>query len=481
MPSLSAKQWAGLALLTLPALLVAVDFSVLNVAVPAIARSLRPSGATLLWIVDGYGLLLAAFLVPMGVLGDRIGRRRLLLIGAAVFGLGSVVAASADSAGTLVITRSLLGIAAATLAPSTLSLISTLFPEERQRTFAIAVWGAALSTGGALGPVVGGLLLARFWWGAVFWLAVPIMAVLLAVGPWVLPEFRDPEPKRVDILSVALSLATVLAIVYGVQQAAEDGPTVPALAAVIVGAALGVLLIRRQRSLPNPLIDLRLFRIPLVRMALAANTASFFVVLGLLLLVAQYLQLVLGLSPLLAGLWSVPSMLALVLGDLATPRLTARFGRVAVLAGGLMCAAVGSAILASLLLAGSLAQVLAGTVVLSLGIAPVTTLVADLVVGAAPASQSGAAAGLSETTTELGGALGVAVLGSIATVVYRFGTAALPEAARDSLGGAAALPLTRAVLGTARASFTTGLGAAALVATVLLATLGLLALRRRIS
>lgn len=479
MRSLSARQWAGLALLTLPALLVAVDFSVLNLAVPAIARSLRPSSATLLWIVDGYGLLLAAFLVPMGVLGDRIGRRRLLLIGAAVFGLGSVAAASADSAGTLVVARSLLGIAAATLAPSTLSLISTLFPDERQRTFAIAVWGAALSSGGALGPVVGGLLLARFWWGSVFWLAVPIMAALLAAGPWVLPEFRDPAPRRVDLLSVALSLGTVLAIAYGVQQAAEDGLTPLNLAAVVVGAALGVLLIRRQRSLSNPLIDLRVFRIPVVGVALAANTVSFFVVLGLLLLVAQYLQLVLGLSPLLAGLWTVPSMLALVLGDLATPRLTARFGRVAVLAGGLMCAALGSAILASVLVAGGLAQVLAGTVVLSLGIAPVSTVVADLVVGAVPTAQSGAAAGLSETTTELGGALGVAVLGSIATVIYRFGTASLPEGARDSLGGAVSLHLTRAVLDTARASFTTGLGVAALVATVLLATLGPFALRQR--
>jgi DHA2 family multidrug resistance protein-like MFS transporter len=488
----SRRQWAGLALLTLPALLVAVDFSVLYLAVPAITADLHPSSATLLWMVDGYGLLLAAFLVPMGALGDRIGRRRLLLIGAAVFGVGSVIAAEAGSATTLVVTRTLLGVAAATLAPSTLSLISTIFTDSRRRTVAISIWGAALSAGGALGPIVGGVLLARFWWGSVFLLAVPVMAVLLVAGPWLLPEHRNPSAQRTDVVSVALSLVAVLAIVYGLQQIAQDGPAPVPITAVVAGAGAAVVFVRRQRTLAHPLIDLALFRIPLVRLALAANTLSLFVVLGVFLLTAQYLQLVLGLSPLAAGLWSAPAMVALVLGDLATPGLTARFRRTTVLAAGLACAAAGCAVVASVATTGAMAAVVGGMVVLALGIAPVTTLVADLVVGTVPTDRAGTAAALSETTTELGGALGVAVLGSIATVTYRVGTSVLPTPVtpllagrvRDSLGGATdavhALPraLAGVVLATARSAFSAGLGTACAIATVLLVALCLVAVRR---
>jgi DHA2 family multidrug resistance protein-like MFS transporter len=428
----------------------------------------------------------------MGALGDRIGRRRLLLIGAAVFGVGSVVAAEAGSATTLVVARTLLGVAAATLAPSTLSLISTIFTDSRERTVAISIWGAALSAGGALGPIVGGALLARFWWGSVFLLAVPVMAVLLVAGPWLLPEYRNPSTRRTDVISVGLSLVAVLAIVYGLQQAVQDGPTPVAITAVVVGAGATVVLVRRQRTLAHPLIDLTLFRIPLVRLALAANTLSLFVILGVFLLTAQYLQLVLGLSPLAAALWSTPAMTALVLGDVATPRLISRFQRGAVLTGGLVCAAVGCAVVASVAVTGALAVLVAGMILLSLGIAPVTTLVADLVVGAVPSDRAGTAAALSETTTELGGALGVAVLGSIATVTYRVGTSMLPaqvtpalaDRVRDSLGGATdtvhALPsgLAESVLATARSAFTTGLGIASAIAAASLVALGLVAMRR---
>lgn len=487
------REWAGLALLTLSALLVTVDFSVLNLAVPAITADLHPSGAQLLWIVDVYGFLLAGFLVPMGALGDRLGRRRVLLIGAAAFAASSVLAAEAGSPAMLIATRAAMGVAAATLAPSTLSLITTMFTHPRQRSTAIAVWAAALSIGGALGPVLGGLMLARFWWGSVFWLAVPIMVVLLVVGPRLLPEYRSPTTTRVDPPSVALSLLAVLATVYGLQQAAQDGPSTAALGAVVLGAAAAVVFVRRQRRLTDPLVDLGLFRLPVVGLGLAANMLSFFVVLGVFLLTGQYLQLVLGLSPLAAGLWSVPSMAALILGDLATPHLTARLRPLTVLAAGLFIAATGSAVLAATTAStGGLTALILGTVLLCLGVAPVTTLVADLLVSSAPPHRAGAAAALSETTTELGGALGIALLGSIANLTYRSGAAALPaelappvaDAARDSLGGASdavrALPITLAeeVLSTARAAFSAGLSVAAGVAAALLIVLALATLRR---
>jgi DHA2 family multidrug resistance protein-like MFS transporter len=475
------REWVGLVVLALPCLVYAMDLTVLNLAVPQLSADLEPSSAQLLWIVDVYGFLVAGLLVTMGTLGDRIGRRRLLLLGAAGFGAASVLAASATSATMLIAARALLGVAGATLAPSTLSLIRNMFADPRQRTVAIAVWISSFSAGGAIGPLAGGVLLEWFWWGSVFLLAVPVMAMLLALGPFLLPEFRDPAAGRPDPLSAVLSLAAVLPVIYGLKQLAQDGLGWPALS-IVAGPVLGVVFVRRQQRLADPLLDLRLFANRAFSASLVTNTLSFFVGFGTLLFIAQYLQLVLGLSPLRAGLWMLPSSAAFIVGSMLAPLLARRARPAVAIVAGLALSAVGFGLLTQIDGAAGLAVLVASSVVFSLGLAPVDTLAADLTVGAAPPERAGAASALSETSAELGGALGIAVLGSVGTAVYRGQmTDAIPvgtppqaaEAARDTLGGAVAaageLPgqLGAALLDAARHAFTQGLELAAAVSAAL--------------
>jgi MFS transporter, DHA2 family, multidrug resistance protein len=321
-PRAGRREWIGLAVLALPCLLYSMDMTVLNLAVPALSADLKPTSAQLLWIVDIYGFLVAGSLITMGTLGDRIGRRRLLMIGATAFGLASIFAAFANTAEMLILARAVLGVAAATLAPSTLSLLRNMFHDPKERTFAIGVWIAAFSAGGAIGPVVGGVLLGWFWWGSVFLIAVPVMVVLLAVAPFLLPEFRDPEAGRLDIRSAALSIAAVLAVIYGIKRVAEHGPDMVALLYILAGLAIGALFFRRQKRLADPLIDVTLFRRAAFSAALATNLLTVFVAFGSFFFVAQYLQLVLGLTPLQAGLVSLPSSLAFIVGSMLTQKLT---------------------------------------------------------------------------------------------------------------------------------------------------------------
>jgi DHA2 family multidrug resistance protein-like MFS transporter len=444
------REWIALGVLTLPCLLYAMDLTVLNLAVPAISRSLRPSGAELLWIVDIYGFVLAGSLITMGTLGDRIGRRRLLLTGAAGFAGASVLAAYATSPGMLIAARALLGVAGATLAPSTLSLIRNMFADPDQRRIAIGVWISSFSVGGAAGPLIGGLLLEWFWWGSVFLLAVPLMAVLLVLGPWLLPEFRDPEPGRLDLISAALSLVAVLALIYGLKQLAQGGSPgwVPALA-ITGGVAAGAAFIHRQHILAEPLLDLGLFRLPGFTAALGCNLVSFFTGFGVLLFIGQYLQLVLGLSPLAAGLWMLPSSAGFIAGSMLTPVLARRARPVTVMASGLALAAAGFGLLTQLGTdrPAGLALLVTGSVVFSLALAPVDTLATDLALAAAPPQRAGAVTAITETSAEVGGALGIALLGVAGTAVYRSRIAStLPaevprpaaQAAHDTLGGAVA-------------------------------------------
>jgi MFS transporter, DHA2 family, multidrug resistance protein len=440
------REWLGLAVIALPCLLYSMDLTVLNLAVPQLSADLRPSSSQLLWIVDIYGFMIAGALITMGTLGDHIGRRRLLLIGAAAFGLASVLAAFSTSAGMLIAARAVLGLAAATLAPSTLSLIRNMFHDPHERTVAIGVWIASFSAGGAVGPLLGGVLLAYFWWGSVFLLNVPIMLLLLGIGPVLLPEFRDPDARRFDLASAALSLIALLATIYGIKRMAEGGTAWLPVVAVVVGLALGALFVRRQLRLRDPLIDLRLFGSPAFSASLAVNVLGFFVSFGTFLFIAQYLQLVLGMGPLQAGLWTAPSGAGFIVGSQLAPVIVRRVRPAYVMAGGLVLAAVGFAVLTQV--GGGLAALVTGFVVLSLGLAPVFTLATDLIVGTAPPEQAGAASAIAETSSELGGALGIAILGSIVNAIYRSAMAsAVPagvphsvaEAARDTLGGAVAV------------------------------------------
>lgn len=412
------REWAGLAVIALPCMLYSMDLTVLNLAIPHIAAQLNPTGLQLLWIVDIYGFMVAGALVTMGTLGDRIGRRRLLMIGAVAFGLASILAAFAPTAELLILARALLGLAAATLAPSTLSLISNMFHDEKQRRVAIGVWIASFSAGAAIGPVVGGVLLTWFWWGSVFLIAVPVMVMLLVLGPILLPEFRDDNAGRLDIASAALSVAAVLLAIFGLKKVAESGMSAEALVAVAAGVALAVVFVIRQKRLADPLVDLTLFRQPAFGAALSVNIFGFFAAFGSFLLIAQYLQLVLGLSPLAAGLWSVPSAAAFIVGSTVTPMLAERLKPAYVMAAGLLVATLSFLALTGLFAPVSLPVLVAAGSLLSLGLAPVFTLTTDVILSIAPPSKAGTASGLSETSSEFGGALGIAVLGSVATVVY---------------------------------------------------------------
>src|SRR5215217_4757365 len=442
------REWIGLLVIALPCLLYAMDLTVLTLAIPALTADLQPSATELLWIVDIYGFLVAGFLITMGTLGDRIGRRRLLLIGAAAFGVASVVAAFSSSPEMLIASRALLGIAGATLAPSTLALIRNMFEDDAQRTFAIGIWIASFSSGAAIGPLVGGVMIETFHWGSVFLLAVPVMALLLTIGPRLLPEYKDPEPGRIDLASAALSLVAVLAVIFGVKTVARDGVGFAAVAPVLAGLALAVAFVDRQRRLTAPMIDLGLFRRPAFSLALSANTLAFAVVFGIEVFVAQYFQLVLGYSPLEAGLWSVPGAAAFVVGSQLTPPLAARVRPPVAMLGGIVVAIVGVALLTQVEATAGPGLVVAGVVILSLGLAPLFTLAADLAIASAPPERAGAASGISETSSELGGALGLAILGTVGTAVYRGQVGdALPAdvppqaaaTARDTLGGAVAV------------------------------------------
>jgi DHA2 family multidrug resistance protein-like MFS transporter len=459
------REWIGLAVIALPSMLYSMDLTVLYLAVPSLNRDLQPSASQLLWITDIYGFLIAGLLITMGTLGDRIGRRRLLLIGAAGFGAASVLAAFSTSAEMLIAARALLGVAAATLAPSTLSLISNMFRDPGQRTVAIGLWVTSYSAGAAIGPLAGGLLLERFWWGSVFLISVPVMFLLLAVGPRLLPEYRNPAPGRFDLASAALSLVSVLAVIYGIKQIAEGHVgTGPGLS-IALGLIVGATFLRRQGRLTDPMIDLRLFKAPAFSAALAANAFALFAVFGMDLFIAQYLQLVLGMNPFQAGLWTLPSAAGFIVGSNLAPLIASRVSTGRVVAGGAAVTAVGLAMLTQVGAESGLALLSAGSVVMALGAAQMVTLSTDLVVGSAPPERAGSASGISETGTELGGALGIALLGSIGTAVYR------AESGGETLGDAVG------VIDTATQAFTHGMQLAALASAILMVAVAAIAAR----
>jgi DHA2 family multidrug resistance protein-like MFS transporter len=409
-----------------------MDLTVLNLAVPSISAALRPSASQLLWMIDIYGFLVAGFLITMGTLGDRIGRRRLLLIGGGAFGLASAIAAFSRSAEMLVVMRALLGVAGATLAPSTLSLIRNMFRDEEERRFAIGVWVASYSAGGAIGPLFGGVLLAYFGWGSVFWIAVPVMVLLLVLGPRLLPEYRDPNAGTVDLVSVAQSLFAVLSVIYALKRFAEYGYSAVATGLLVAGLAVAWLFVRRQGRLSYPLLDTALFGQARFSGAIAAYGASCLAMFGVYIFVTQYLQLVLGLPPLRAGLATIPWSLAFVVASLLAPRLARRWAPQAVLIWGFVATAGGFVLLALAHGPYALGLIVISTVIIGVCLSPAITIGNEMIITSAPSERAGAASALSETCAEFSGALGIAVFGSLGTVLYR---RALGEALPDGIPG----------------------------------------------
>ena len=482
------RDWLGLVVLALPTLLLSLDVSVLYLALPRLSADLGADSTQQLWILDIYSFMLAGFLVTMGTLGDRIGRRRLLLIGATAFGATSVVAAYATSPGMLIAARALLGISGATLMPSTMALIRNMFRDPKQMSAAIGIWFSCFMGGMTLGPLVGGALLSTFWWGSAFLLGVPFMAMLLVAGPVVLPEYRDTAAGRLDLTSVALSLAAILPVIYGLKEIARDGwRTAPAVA-VVAGVLVGVAFVRRQRRLASPLLDLRLFANRSFRSALGTTLATGVVMAGVTLMSILYLQAVRGLSPLHAGLWLVPQNIAMVAGSMAAPALSRRIRPAYLMAAGLLVAGGGLLVQTRTEAAGGVAAVVVGLTLAGLGISPAMALTMNLVLGSTPPEKAGSAASISETSGEFGVALGVATLGSLATIVYRAhlivpaGTpAAAGHAAREGItaatGAAGHLPgaLGADLLDGARAAFTAGLTTVAGVGAAVFVGLAVLA------
>src|SRR3569833_920807 len=425
------REWIGLAVLALPTLLVSIDVFVLLLALPRLSTDLGASSTEQLWIMDVYGFMVAGFLISMGTLGDRIGRRKLLLIGAAGFGAASVLAAYSTSAGMLIAARAVLGIAGATLAPSTLGLIGNMFTVPRQRAVAISVWMTCFMSGAALGPLVAKILLDYFWWGSVFLLGVPAMVLLLVLGPVLLPEYRDAAAGRIDLPSVALSLAAILPFVYGLKELARSGWRPVPLVAVLAGAVGGWIFVRRQRRLADPLLDLRLFARRSFSAALGSMLFGTMLMGAIMMFVTQYFQLVHGLSPLRSGLCMLPAVGGSMAGFLVSPRLVRRV-RPAYLNGG------------------------------------------GLVVSSAPLERAGTAGAMNQTSGEFGFALGIAALGSVGTAVYRGRLGGVPGEARDSLAGATAVAWRRParlgepLLSAAREAFSSGMHVVAVVSAVCL-------------
>ncbi|WP_433386132.1 MFS transporter [Micromonospora sp. KLBMP9576] len=488
------REWIALAVLCLPTLLTTVDISVLILALPRLAVDLGASSTQQLWVTDIYGFVIAGFLVLMGTLGDRLGHRTVLLAGAAGFLVASLLAAYSTSIEMLLVSRALLGIAAATVMPSVLALISQLFPNPAQMGAAMGVWGTTIMLGVILGPVVGGLLLDAFWWGSIFLMGVPVMALLLVLGPRLLPKARHPHPGRLDPLSAVLSLAALLPLVYGLKEIARAGWQAEPVGVVLVGLAFASAFVTRQRHLTHPMLDLELFRNPVVSTIVLLGLAFGFITAGTGLVSTLYMQLVEGMSPLSVALWMLIPAAAMIIGGNVGPAVARTVRPAYVLGAGMLLAAVGALIITQVSASGGLATLITGLVVMYVGGSPSATLANAVLMGAAPPEKAGAAGSLSSTGGELGVALGVAILGSVAGTVYGSAVEVPPTVppveamvAGESIVGAATVaetlpePVAGQLLDSAREAFTQALHGASVINLVLfLAVAALLVFRLRV-
>lgn len=415
-PEAAWRSWAGLAVLMLPVLLVSMDNTILNFALPQIARELEPTSAEQLWIIDAYSLVLAGLLVTMGSLGDRFGRRRMLLLGATGFAAVSVLAALAPTSEWLIAARAVLGLFGATLMPATMSLLRSAFPDRDRRRLAMAIWAGMFSAGAALGPIVGGLLIEHFPWQSVFLIAVPILAVMLATLPVFVKESMDPRPGPIDAWSIVLSMLALAPVAYGIKESAVGSWAGPV--AIAMGIGFAVAFVRRQNRMEHPLLDMTLFRRPAFAGSLLVNLCSVIALVGFLFFVAQHLQLIVGLSPVQAGLALIPGMVTSIAGGLAITPVARRVPAAVVIPVSLSFAVVGYALVATLG-AQSTGWLVIAFAVLGIGIGAAETVSGELILSTAPAAKAGAASAVSETAYELGAVLGTAVLGGILTAWYR--------------------------------------------------------------
>ena len=462
------REWTALGVLMLPLLLVSMDVSVLYFAIPSISADLHPGATEQLWILDTYGFVLAGLLVTMGALGDRVGRRKLLLGGAALFGVASVAAAYAQSPGALIGARALLGLAGACLMPATLALIRNLFQDPAQRAKAVTAWTSVMASGISLGPVVSGALVEHFWWGSVFLVNLPAMALLLVLGPLLLPESKGAAGAGpFDLVSAGLSLAALLSLIYGIKELAQGGwAPLPALG-VTGGLLLCLVFVRRQARLVHPVVDLGLIRTRAYGGSVLVNLLAMVATVGFAVFLTQYLQSVLGQSPFEAALWSLVPAVGVLFAAPVAAVLAQRVDRAYVMGGGFLVSALGFAWLAAIDRTTPFWAVLVASALYAAGLVSAMTLANELALGAAPPERAGSAAAVLESGQELGGALGMAILGSVGAAVY---TAAMPSsapaAARETLGGA--VGGSAAVLDAARSAFVEAMAGAALGAALLM-------------
>jgi DHA2 family multidrug resistance protein-like MFS transporter len=481
----TSRSWAALGILTLAVLLLAIDGTVLALAVPALTADLNPTATQLLWIGDIYSFALAGLLVTMGNLADRVGRKRLLLIGAVGFGLSSLLAAFSSSPEMLVVARAVLGISGATIMPSTLAIVRNIFTEPRLRTRAIAVWAAGATAGAAVGPIVGGALLEHFHWGSVFLINVPVMVLVVVGGLLVLPESKQSHSVGMDLVSAVLSFFAIVAVVYAIKHLFAEGLDVTVPAGVLVGVLAGWLFVRRQRRLTRPLIDISLFGSRAFSGAVMANTVSIFALVGLLFFFSQYLQLVRGLGPLQAGLVELSATVAAVVVIALAGFMLGRLGRGRAIGLGLALGAVGLIVLAAAEGLPGMIGVVIGFAIVGFGAGLAMTLTTDAVVSAAPRERAGAASSIAETAYELGAALGIAILGSVQIALYRahlpaIADPALDASVRESLATAVASldlanPAASAAVEQAQHAFTVGMQWTSVIAALLLAVAAVIA------
>lgn len=463
------REWLGLVVVLGPVLLVSMDGSVLFLAMPKVAEALSPTADQALWILDVYGFAVGSLLIAFGNLGDRYGRLKLLMTGAAVFGVGSVGAAFAPGPELLIAFRVLMGVAGATLLPSALAVISELFTDPRRRAQAIGIFSAAFAAGFAIGPVVGGQLLSRFWWGSVFLINLPVVLLFLVFAPFLLREVRTTGSGRIDVPSVLLSATGILLTVYAIKHTAADGVAATPVATGVVGVVTLGWFIRRQLRLAHPLIDVRLFRDRVFTVAVINGLVSLAAFSAVAYLGGIHLQSVLGLTVLDAALAAVPGAAVLTVSCVVTPALVARIGARAALITCHFLIAAGLLLLLPTGVSGGIGWYVASTVVAGIGYGISFSLVADTAVAAVPVERAGAAAAISETSNEIGSALGVALLGSLVALIFRLQG---PDLA-DTLNETLRLPgLAPAAAGDAKAAFVTGLHAAALAAGILHGALG---------